>query len=132
MMSKTGAAICRAGLVVSALALGAMPALAQVAPGTTNDDGTGAPVGARASTAITRTAGKMGPGTTGLSSNGAGMHRTGMGLEPSGVSGVGTSGAGVSTTPGSPANQALPSDLGTGAHNPATVRPLATTGGVPR
>lgn len=80
---------------------------------------------------VPHTAGKMGPGTTGLSSNAAGMHRTGMGMEPPGLSGTGTSGAGVSTSTAAPSSETLPG-IGTGAHNPATARPSATTGGVPR
>lgn len=118
--------LCTLGL--SSLAL-AGPALAQMSgPGTMSNGSSGA--GMTMAPTVPHPAGKYGPGTTGLSSNGAGMHRTGMGLTSPGVSGTDAVGAGPSTPP---STGALPLPAaGAGAHNPATARPLATTGGVPR
>lgn len=113
--------LCTAGLLGAVLAA---PALAQST--TVDPAGTTGP-----GLTVPHTAGKMGPGTTGLSSNAAGMHRSGMGMSPSGLSGTGTSGAGVSTSAAPPSSETLPG-RGTGAYNPATARPSATTGGVPR
>ena len=103
MTSNSVRTTCLSMMAAAALAL---PTMAQ-AQTTMAPSGTAGGTGMSGMTAsVPHTAGKMGPGTTGLSSNGAGMHRTGMGMSPSGVSGTGTSGAGVSDSEAAPAASA--------------------------